>query len=269
MLVVAGSRGMSGAAFLTGKGALRSGVGLVTVACPAGVNAVLEVKTTCVMTRPLPETAGGALGAAALEPLRALIAGKSAVALGPGLSQQPETQELIRALVAEWPADGPPLVIDADGLNAFAGRAEELVALGGRAVLTPHPGEFRRLAGCSPDALADDRLAAASAFVAAHPVATLLKGHRTLVVAPGDRPPYENATGNPGMATAGSGDVLTGVVAALLAQGLPPFEAACLGAYLHGHAGDIAARTRGWAGLIATDVLEALPVAIRPLEEPS
>jgi len=267
VLVVAGSRGMSGAAFLAGKAALRAGAGLVTIACPESVNAVLEVKTTCVMTHPLAETAAGTLSEGALEPLRALVADKQAVALGPGLSQHPETIALVRALLAEW-GEGPPVVVDADGLNAFAGQPSGLAALGERGVLTPHPGELRRLAGCDREALEQERAATLRSFVEGVPVVTLLKGRRTRVQAPGpDGPAYENQTGNPGMATAGAGDVLTGVIAALLAQGVAPFPAACLGAYVHGHAGDIAARRLGWAALIATDVLDALAEAIRPLEE--
>ncbi len=274
VVVVAGGRGMSGAAFLCGKAALRAGAGLVTIACPESANAVLEVKTTCVMTRPVPETPAGTLGRAALEPLRDFVAGKSAVALGPGLGRHPETVEVVQALLEEWPADGPPLVVDADGLNAFEGRADRLSVLGGRALLTPHPGEFGRLSGSSREALAEDRAAQLIRFVSRVGVATLLKGHETLVVAPGEGADgegeprrYVNLTGNPGMATAGTGDVLTGLIAGLLAQGLPPYEAGCLGAYLHGRAGDIAARTRGWAPLIATDLLDALCEAIRVEEE--
>lgn len=270
VLVIAGSPGMSGAAFLAGKSALRTGAGLVTIACPESIHSVLEIKTTCVMTRPLPTTGSGALGRAALEPLRALIGGKAAVALGPGLGRDPETVQLVRDLLADWPEEAPPAVVDADGLNACEGRAEALAALEARGVLTPHPGELRRL--CGPDAdLAGDREGTLARFVARVGVLTLLKGHHTLVEAPageagGEPRRYRNLTGNPGMASGGTGDVLTGIIAGLLAQGLPPFEAACLGAWLHGRAGDIAARTRGLAPLIATDLLDGLCEAIRAVE---
>jgi NAD(P)H-hydrate epimerase len=258
---------MSGAAYLAGKAALRAGAGLVTVACPASVERVLEIKTTCVMTRGLPETEAGSLAAAAAEPLRGLRAGRSALAAGPGLSRGEEALGLVRDLVAELGPDDPPLVLDADGLNAFEGRAGELTAAGGRLVLTPHPGEFRRLSGCSREDLAGDRRAATlGAFVEETGVTTLLKGHRTLVASPGVEATYVNETGNPGMATAGSGDVLTGVVVGLLAQGLGPHDAACLGAYVHGLAGDAAARRVGWAALIASDLLDGLCEVLPGLE---
>ncbi len=269
VLVVAGSRGMTGAAFLTAEAALRAGAGLVRLAAPESAQRVLEVKTTCVITRPLPETSAGTLGRAALDEVVALAAEHDAVALGPGLTRHDETSGVVRELVralGERP-DGPRVVLDADGLNAFEGRADALAPLAGRAALTPHPGEFRRLAG--EDALQAGRREALEAFVGRARVCTLLKGAGTLV---GDLRPggglrvFENTTGNPGMATAGSGDVLTGVIAALLAAGLEPFEGACLGAWLHGRAGDLAARRTGWAPLIATDLLDGLIEAIRNVE---
>jgi hydroxyethylthiazole kinase-like uncharacterized protein yjeF len=267
VLVVAGSRGMSGAAVLTGEAALRSGAGLVTVASPDQTQRAVELKTTCLVTRPLPETASGALARAALDALPALLEGKRALAVGPGLSRDPETVEVVRGLVA-WlgRGGGPPLVLDADGLNAFEGEADLLRAVAGRAVLTPHPGEFARLAGAYSPA---DRRGSLEAFVARTGVTTLLKGAGTLVgrARPGGGVElWENSTGNPGMATAGSGDVLTGVVAALLAAGLEPWDAARLGAWLHGRAGDLAARDWGWAALTATDLLPALGRAIREVE---
>jgi hydroxyethylthiazole kinase-like uncharacterized protein yjeF len=271
VLVVAGSRGMSGAAVLTGEAALRAGAGLVTVASPDQTQRVVELKTTCLVTKPLPETAGGALARAALGPIVALLEGKHALAVGPGLSRDPETEQCVRELIASLGSRGAPtLLLDADGLNAFEGRADELRAVAGRAVLTPHPGEFLRLSGASKDALQRDRRAALEAFVERTGCCTLLKGAGTLVCRPrpgGGLDTWENRTGNPGMATAGSGDVLTGVVAALLAAGLPPWDAARLGAWLHGRAGDITARRTGWAPLIATDLLEGLIEAIRGVED--
>lgn len=269
VLVVAGSRGMTGAAFMTAEAALRAGAGLVTLAAPASAQRVLEVKTTCVITRPLAETPEGTLATKALDELLPLLDGKDAVAIGPGLSRDEETAQVIRRLVG---ATSARVVLDADGLNAFEGRAQDLSTIAGRVALTPHPGEFLRLTGMTREAVAADRRAALEAFVARVGVCTLLKGAGTLVC---DRRPggglrtYENTTGNPGMATAGAGDVLTGVIAALLAAGLDPFDAACLGAWLHGRAGDLVARRTGWAPMIATDLFDGLIEAIRSVEQRS
>lgn len=269
LLVVAGSRGMTGAAVLCGEAALRSGAGLVVVASPDSAQRVVELKTTCLVTRPLPETRDGALSREALPVIIDLLQGRDAVAVGPGLARHPETVEVVRGLVAALAERRLPLVLDADGLNALEGHADALAPLAGRAALTPHPLELARLAGCAKDEVALRRREALEAFVARVGVATLLKGAGTLV---SDRRPggglrtWENTTGNPGMATAGAGDVLTGLVGALLAAGLEPFDALRLGAWLHGRAGDLVARRTGWAPLIATDLLEGLVEAIRNVE---
>jgi NAD(P)H-hydrate epimerase len=260
---------MTGAAFLAGKACLRTGAGLVTIACPESANTVLEIKTTCVMTRPLPETAEGSLAEAALELLLGLKAGRQALAIGPGLSRHPETAAVVRSFLGSLGEGDPPVVVDADGLNAFEGCADLLSSLGDRAVLTPHPGEFLRLAQCDRAALsAERREETLRAFVERVGVVTMIKGYKTLVVDPQGRL-YQNGTGNPGMASGGTGDVLTGIVAGLLGQGLDPFDAARLGAYLHGRAGECAARRTGWAPLIASDMLDGLIEAIRALEERS
>jgi hydroxyethylthiazole kinase-like uncharacterized protein yjeF len=271
VLVVAGSRGMSGAAWLTSRACLRGGAGLVTLACPAGIHDALEHKTTCVMTRPLPETSEGSLSKEALEPLLSLTSGRNALAIGPGLSRAPETVDFVRTFtsvfLSELDEEGPRVVLDADALNAFTGEAGLLEPLAGHAVLTPHPGEFKRLAGEAADT--SERESALAEFVSRTGVTTLLKGHRTLVFSrdeAGGLRRYTNHTGNPGMATAGSGDVLTGLVTALLAQGMPPHEAACLGAWIHGRAGDLAARRVGRAPLLATDILADLALVIRGIE---
>lgn len=269
VLVLAGSRGMTGAAVLCGEAALRAGAGLVTVASPDGAQRVVELKSTCLVTRPLPETRDGALARDALPIIIELLDGKDAVAIGPGLSRNAETVEVIRGLVRALASRPTRVVLDADGLNAFEGRPEELSPLAGRVALTPHPGELVRLAGCTKEEVVSSRGAALEAFVERVGVATLLKGPGTLVV---DRRPggglrsYENTTGNPGMATAGAGDVLTGLVAALLAADLEPFDALRLGAWLHGRAGDLVARRMGWAPMIATDLLDGLIEAIRNAE---
>ncbi|MGE0709269.1 MAG: NAD(P)H-hydrate dehydratase [Planctomycetota bacterium] len=269
-LVIAGARGMTGAALLCARSCLRGGAGLVTIACPESVQQALDAKVVCEMTRGLPETPEGSLSMDALEPLLGLCARRDAIALGPGLSQVADTANLVRYFVRVFlggleSGQGPRLVLDADGLNAFAGQKELLKPLAGRAVLTPHPGEFRRLTGADPG----DREAALEAFVRETGVVTLLKGHRTLVyglTGGGDLRRYQNETGNPGMATAGAGDVLTGLILALLAQGLSPYEAACLGAWLHGRAGDVVARRVGQAPLIASDLIDGLIEVIRDLE---
>src|SRR5688500_11628015 len=267
VLVVAGSRGMTGAAVLCGEAALRSGAGLVTVASPEGAQRVVELKSTCLVTRPLPETREGTLAQDALPVLLELLESKDAVAIGPGLSRHPETVAVVRGIVralGDRPG-GPRVVLDADGLNAFEGHAEALSALAGRGALTPHPLELTRVSGAPKQDVLTARRETLDAFVERIGVATLLKGAGTLVV---DRRPggglraYENPTGNPGMATAGAGDVLTGLVAALLAAGLDPWDALRLGAWLHGRAGDLVARRTGWAPLIATDLLEGLIEAI-------
>lgn len=263
VLVVAGSRGMAGAAALTADAALRTGAGLVTVAAPEQAERVIALKTTCATTRPLPETAAGTLARAALAPLLELAGTRDALAIGPGLSQEPETAGAIRELIAGL---GPrPLVLDADGLNAFAAQPERLQVVGGRAVLTPHPGELMRLIGCDKQDLATRRAELAGQAAERTGCVVLLKGQGTIVARPAGEP-WTNTTGNPGLATGGAGDVLTGVIAALLAAGLAPFQAACLGAWLHGRAADLVARRTGWAPLIATDLFEGLIEAIAAVE---
>jgi len=259
VLVVAGSRGMAGAAALAGDAALRAGAGLVTVASPAGVYPILAAKLTCCTTHPLPETPAGTLGAAALREILVLADGFDVVALGPGLGRDRETDSVVRGLVRR---SAKPMVIDADGLNALAESVNALKRAGGPRILTPHPGEMGRLLGEAPrDWLRAAREGTAIRFAREHGVVLVLKGHGTLVT-DGERI-YRNRTGNPGMATGGTGDVLTGVIAGLLGQGLRPFDAAVLGVWAHGRAGDIAARAKGEVSLVASDLLDALPEAFR------
>lgn len=261
LLAVAGSTGKSGAAALAADGGVRSGAGLVTVACPASVQPVLAVKMTEAMTAPLPEV-GGALSLQALEELRALWAGKDALALGPGLGLAEETMVLVRRLVRECPL---PLVLDADGLNALAGHAEILrERQGPPAVLTPHPGEMARLTGMTVAEVEADRLGAAREFARSYGVVLVLKGARTVTALPDGRVRV-NGSGNPGLASGGMGDVLTGLLGGLLAQGLAPGDAAVLGVYLHGRAADRLARILGTAGLTAGDLLREIPAARREL----
>ena len=256
--LIAGSPGKSGAAVLAANAALRSGAGLVTVAAPASVQAHLESRVMEVMTLPLPETEDRTLSRHALPQLRDFVQSRSAIGMGPGLSTHAETAEVIRALIAHCDR---PTVIDADALNALAGYTHLLRARPIPPVLTPHPGEMARLIDATTDTVTRDRLGTAQDFARTHSSIMVLKGARTIIAHPHGQTAI-SPTGNPGMATAGTGDVLTGVIAGLLAQGLAPWEAAQSGVYLHGLAGDLAAEEYGHAGLIAGDLLHYLPRAI-------
>lgn len=260
VLVVAGSRTMVGAACLATEAVLRSGAGLVHLACPAGVQGLAAVKLTCAITHPLPETDAGTLAEAAEKELLALVDVCDLVAIGPGLGQNPETVKLLLATIQRITR---PLVVDADALNMISLDLTVLQKQGRPAILTPHPGEMARLTRKTTEELARNRVEIAGEFARRHKVVLVLKGNAT-VITDGARVAI-NETGNPGMATAGSGDVLTGVIAGLLAQKLAPFEAARLGAHVHGLAGDLAAREVGQVSLVATDLLAWLPKAFMSL----
>lgn len=258
VLIVAGSRGMSGAAILAGTAALRGGAGLVRVAVPELIGNVVASGNPCYMTALLPHAEDGRFSAAAEAPLRALAAESDVVAGGPGLGRSTATTALVRTLLREVTG---PLVLDADALNVLTEGRDDLRARSIPAVLTPHPGEFARLLGSDTAAVQANRATLAAQFAADHKVVVVLKGHGT-VVTDGTQV-FINPTGNPGMASGGSGDVLTGLTAALLGQGLKPFAAAQLAVYLHGLAGDLARDRLGEVSLIATDILEQLPAAFR------
>lgn len=246
---------------MTAEGGLRAGSGLVTVACPAAIHDLLAIKLTEAMTAPLSEV-DGALSLQALEEIETLWTGKQALALGPGLGLAEETRALARRLVQSCPL---PLVLDADGLNAVAERPGILLERAGAAVvLTPHPGEMARLAGKTVAEVEADRLGIARDFARRHNVVLVLKGART-VTALADGRVWINASGNPGLASGGMGDVLTGLIGGLLAQGLAPADAAVLGTYLHGRAADRLAERLGDAGLIATDLLREIPATRKEL----
>lgn len=263
-LVIAGSTGKSGAAAMTANSAMRSGAGLVTLAAPAEINRVLEIKTTEAMTVPLPDNGDGALSPAAWCGIMDLMPGRDVVALGPGLGMDRGTAVLVQKLV---PAITVPIVLDADALNIIAGHLLLLHGIFSPAViLTPHPGEMARLAGISVAEVESDRISVARKFAAENNVYLLLKGARTVVAAPDGRVSI-NSSGNPGMASGGMGDVLTGVVTALLGQGYDPFDACRLAAYCHGAAGDMVAMDKGEMGLIATDVQEMLPYVFKRILE--
>ena len=262
--IVAGSVGKTGAAAMAAKAALRIGAGLVTVAVPAGINDVLESKLLEAMTIPMPDTKARTFSRSALDRLKTFIAARTAVAIGPGLSTHPETVELVQALMKDLDR---PAVLDADALNALAGRASVLTACKTPPILTPHPGEMARLeTNATPQSINADRIGTAVRFARERGTFVVLKGARTVVARP-DGAAAICPTGNPGMATAGTGDVLTGIIVGLLAQGLAPWDAACAGTYLHGRAGDLAAAEKGLAGLIAGDVIEQIPYALKTVQQ--
>jgi ADP-dependent NAD(P)H-hydrate dehydratase / NAD(P)H-hydrate epimerase len=256
VLVLAGSRTMTGAAVLTASSAYRAGAGLVILAVPEGILPVVESAITETTFLPLPETDRGSVSAGAWSVILERLEGIDAVAVGPGLSTDPSTVELVRRLVADSPV---PLVLDADGLTAFAGRASELAERRSEALLTPHPGEFGRLAGLSSSEVLEDRVGHARKAAAEFRCPVLLKGSRTVIARP-DGIVYVNSTGGPYLATGGTGDVLTGAIGALLARGLRPADAAVLGAYAHGIAGRMAASELG-EGTVASDVSARIPAA--------
>jgi ADP-dependent NAD(P)H-hydrate dehydratase len=258
VLIVAGSRGMSGAAILAGLGALRGGAGLVQVATPREVLPIVAGYSPCYLTAALLHDADGQLAADAAAEILELARHAQVLGIGPGLGQSDAVLHVVRTVLAQ---SSMPVVLDADGLNVLAKFLTDAALPKRQAplILTPHPGEFARLARASTTAVQDQREALAVGFAAAQKVVLVLKGHESLVT-DGKRL-YRNTTGNPGMATGGSGDVLTGLIAALLAQRLEPFEAAQLAVYLHGLAGDLAAEVRGQASLIATDLVDYLPAA--------
>jgi len=263
LLVIAGSRGKSGAAVLAGRAALRAGTGLVTVAVPRGVQLAVAASQAELMTEGLPESRGGTLSRSAAPRALALAASCSALALGPGLGTSSATRAAVMAILA---GRRQPLVLDADGLNALAtarsgvGRSSRRPPL----VLTPHPGEAGRLLRMSVSEIQADRLAAARRLAASTGAVVVLKGRHSIVARPDGTAAF-NASGNAGMAKGGTGDALTGIVGALLARRMDPFDAARLGTYVHGAAGDVAADRLGAEGMTAGDLIEALPEAWRAL----
>ena len=261
VFVLAGSRGMTGAAHLAGMGALRSGAGLVTIGVPDAVYLIIAKRESELMIRPLPSTAKGTLGLKGFSEIKRFCSTQNVLALGPGLSQHVTTQQLIRKILQ---ATELPVVIDADGLNALKGHLSVLKVCHARAVLTPHPGEFARVFGGKLDDSDILRRKRALETAREYGVVLVLKGHRTVVASP-EGEVHVNLTGNPGMATAGSGDVLTGVIAALAGQGCSLYEAACLGVHVHGLAGDLAAKKNGQISLTAGDILSFLPDAFKSL----
>jgi len=255
LLVVAGSVGKSGAAILAGRAALRSGAGLVTVACPEAVRPLVAGA--------LPELMTDGTGTFSSAEWHARLEGRKAVVVGPGLGTELAATRLVRWLVQR---SEQPLVVDADGLNALAGSLEVLSRARGGVVLTPHPGEMARLVGATVGEVQGDRVAQATSLAKRCGAVVVLKGSGTVIAAPDGRLRI-NTSGGPILGTGGTGDVLSGLIGALLAQGLAPFEAACLGVYLHGLAGDRLARRLGDAGLLASELADEIPLARRELQE--
>jgi ADP-dependent NAD(P)H-hydrate dehydratase len=255
VLLIAGSRGMSGAACLAATAALRGGAGLVTVAIPESIAAIVAGYEPSYMTAPLADDQHGRIKSAAHKRLAKLLPAQSAVAIGPGLGQSPSLLEIVADL---YDTVSVPMVVDADALNLLARRPFLLKRAEGAAprVLTPHPGEFARLTGLDVATIQSDRETHAVEFARKNNVVLVLKGHGTIIT--DGRKLAVNQTGNSGMATGGTGDVLTGLIASLLAQRLPAYEAARLGAHVHGMAGDIAAEEFSKPGLIASDVVRCL-----------
>lgn len=262
VVVVAGSVGMTGAATLTSSAAMRSGAGMAILGAPESLVDVLSVKLTEVMVRPLTETSEQSLSLNAEPAVQSLLEWGDVLAIGPGLSQQPETSELVRRVVAQSPC---PLVIDADGLNAYTNQGDILAQRNSEAVITPHVAELSRLTGTKEDEILSDRIAAARRAAGQFDLVVALKGAGTVVASPDGRASI-NPTGNPGMATAGAGDVLAGITAGLMAQGMKAFEATILGVYLHGLSGDVAAAAVGTHSMMAGDLLTCLPKAIVQME---
>ncbi len=262
ILIVAGSRGMSGAASLSALAALRSGAGLVTLAVPDAIYPAVARRDPEIMVQPFSSTSAGSLDFKAFKKISGLLQKQDVLAAGPGLSRNPSTVKLIRKLIV---CTTVPTVIDADALNALEDQPSILLEASAPLILTPHHGEFKRVFGFDPGESTSDRKKAAQEMAEKNGVFIVLKGNRTIVAKP-DGKVFVNSTGNPGMATAGSGDVLTGIIAGLLGLQKDIFETVCFAVYVHGLAGDIAAQKMGQTSLIARDILESLPAAFKKTE---
>ncbi len=262
VLILATSRGFTGTARLTAEAAGRSGAGLVTVAIPETLLDIVASMLWESMSLPLPATEAGSIARDALKPALAAAETRDTVVLGPGISTHEETRQFVDAFVRDCPV---PMVIDADGLNCLSRNVALLKECSSPAILTPHPGEMARLATCSTSDVQADREGIARRFALEHSCVVVLKGKGTVIAAP-DGACSINPTGNSGLATGGTGDVLAGFTGGLLAQGLKPYDAARLGAYMMGFAGDIAAGKFTRRGMIARDVINCIPDAWRKLE---
>jgi hydroxyethylthiazole kinase-like uncharacterized protein yjeF len=259
VFVIAGAAGLTGAAALCSQAALLSGSGLVTLGICKSLNPILAKKLTEVMTKPLAETSARTLSESAFAAIMKFSEKADSAAIGPGLSRNPSTGRLIRKLVVSLKR---PIVLDADGINALEGKSSLLKSAKAPVIITPHPGEMSRLTGLSIKEITVAKQKVAKDFAKKYNVVCVLKGHSTVVACP-DGKVFVNTTGNPGMAKGGTGDVLTGMIASFVGQGIGPFDAARLGVYLHGLAGDLAAKDKGEVSMLASDILDKLPEAIK------
>jgi len=258
VLVIGGTIGKTGACAMTSKAAMRIGCGLVTLGIAQSLNPILETQLMEVMTLPFSEERPGVLGSKAFDEIMCASKGKKCIAIGPGMGIAQETETLVHKLIQEI---NIPMVIDADAINALAGHAECLHNAKVRHILTPHPGEMARLTGLSTQEIQSDRITFARYFARSHNVILILKGAKTIIAHP-DGQIAINPTGNPGMASGGMGDVLTGIIAGIIAQGIMPGKAVETAVYIHGLASDILQKKMGRIGFMASDVIQSLPLAL-------
>jgi len=263
ILVIAGSTGKTGAASMASEAALRSGAGLVTLAIPETLNPIMEMKLTEVMTEPIPDEGRGFFGKASMDKLLSLCQGKDLMLLGPGIGTHTETVKVVEEMIASFQK---PLVVDADGLNCISMNVDVLAKAKSPLILTPHPGEMARLRKISTGEVQGRRIAIAREFAREYGLYLVLKGARTLISNPDGRI-FINPTGNPGMATAGMGDVLTGMIGGFIAQDMPIIDALKLAVFLHGYCGDRAKEQYGERALLATDVMAKIPEVLKSLED--
>jgi hydroxyethylthiazole kinase-like uncharacterized protein yjeF len=261
-LLIGGSQGMTGAISLACIGCLKSGAGLITAAVPAGLNSIMEVKLTEVMTVPVGSDRSICFGGDSIEYLAGLINRADVVAIGPGMGVDDQRADMVDYVVSN---SSVPLVIDADALNCIARNPCQLRKARAPVIVTPHPGEMSRLMGCSVAEVQRNRVKAATDFSKSYGVVTVLKGANSVIAEPMGNI-YINRTGNQGMASGGMGDVLTGVIASMLCRGMEPLGAACSAVYIHGLAGDLMAGRHGYWGITASEVADCIPEAIRMTE---
>lgn len=260
--IIAGSRGMTGAPFLSSQGALRTGSGLVYTIIPESLETVMSIKLTEAIIRPIKDKDTGHFLKDSIEPIIKEVKEMDCIALGPGIGVDKDRIQLVSEIIRDTKV---PMVVDADGINCIAENIEILNQGKGPIIITPHPGEMARLLNKDIQEIEKNRQYYSQYISEKYNIIVVLKGNKTIVTSP-EGQTYINKTGNPGMATAGSGDVLTGIIASLLGQRLDPFDAAKLGVYLHGLAGDITRDRLGEYGMIASDIIEAIPYAIMGVE---
>lgn len=261
VFIVSGSIGMTGSGSLSAKAALRTGAGLVYLGIPEKLLSIYAINVPESIQIPLPQDNEGVLTKESIEIIASKLENMNVLAIGPGMTSKNDVKEIVNKVLSQCKS---PMVIDADGLNVIREERNIFSSLKNTAVITPHPGEMARLTGISIEEIQNNREKIALSYAKKTGVITVLKGNNTVIASPSGEI-YINPTGNPGMATAGTGDVLTGIISALIAQTLSPLEAALAGTYIHGTAGDIAAKEKGYHGLIAGDVIENIPMAIKEI----